>query len=60
MNANTPTIKRDMLISLRTFKEEDGSYGVECLVSGLLNEQQAERALDFVQDAICGKEMSIN
>lgn len=54
-------IERDMLISLRTFQDdEDGSFGVEVIVSGLKSQQQADKAIDFIQGAICGKEMVVN
>ena len=57
----TEDAKHEMLISLRTFQnDEDGSFGVEVLVSGLENQQQADNAMNFIQSAICGKELSVN
>ena len=53
-------INKDFVISLRTFEdEENGNFGVECLVSGLYSQDQADKALDFIQEALCGKEITV-
>lgn len=54
-------MKREMLVSLRTFQnDEDCSFGVECTVSGLDSQQQADAAVNFIMGALCEKEMSVN
>lgn len=51
----------EVIISLRTFEnDEDGSFGVEVLVSGLNSQLQADKAMDFIQDQLCGKEILVN
>jgi hypothetical protein len=55
----TSAEKSGMIISLRSF-EDDNGFGVEVLVSGLQNQQQADKAMDFIQEQLCGKEIVVN
>lgn len=50
----------DMTISMQTFEDENGQFGVQVIVSGLENNEQADRAVAYLQSLICGKEMTVN
>lgn len=51
----------EMTISLRTFLDEDSDqFGVQVIVSGLATQQEADRALIYVQQLLCGAEKSVN
>ena len=51
----------EMTISLRTFLAEDSDqFGVEVIVSGLASQQEADRALIYVQQLLCGAEKMVN
>ena len=53
--------EQNMVISLLTFHDEDdNSFGVEVLVSGLQNQQLADKAMDYIQSVLCGKEITVN
>jgi hypothetical protein len=61
-HAATPPTQQSAMttISMRWLKHEDGSYGVELLVSGLTSEAQAEAAMVHLQRTLCGQEISTN
>jgi len=44
-------------ISMRPVRYEDGSYGVELSVTGLVSEQQAEAAMLHIQRMFCAAEI---
>lgn len=56
MKATTETT-----ISLRTFLDEDSDqFGVEVIVSGLASKEQADRAMAYLQQQLCGAEKTLN
>lgn len=53
--------KPQITISMRQFFDEDsGQHGVQVIVSGLASEAEAERAMAFMQEKLCGGEIGIN
>jgi len=47
-------------ISLSKVQHDDGSFGVELIVSGLTSEAQANAAMDHLERTLCGPEFSLN
>lgn len=47
-------------ISMRWVQQEDGSYAVEMMVSGLASQQQAEAAMLHLQRKLCDGELTSN
>lgn len=51
----------EMLIGMRTFLDEDSDqFGVEVLVSGLSSQEEADRAMAYMQSLLCGAEKIVN
>lgn len=46
-------------ITMHPVKFEDGSFGVELIVTGLADEQQAETAMLHMQQVLCGQEIKV-
>lgn len=44
-------------ISMHWIRLEDGSYGVQLLVTGLSSQAQAEAAMDHMQQLMCGQQI---
>ena len=47
-------------VSIGPFKNDDGSYRVECTVTGFATEQQACAAADYMTALLCGEEIQLN
>lgn len=47
-------------ISMRSVKNSDNSFQVEMVITGLLNEQQADAALAHLERVLCASEVSTN
>ena len=43
-----------------TGAKRHGQFGVQVIVSGLETNEQADRAMAYLQSLICGKEMTVN
>lgn len=51
----------DTVIGMRTFLDEDSDqFGVEVIVSGLASQEQADRAMAYMQSLLCGAEKTVN
>ena len=49
-----------MVISIRTFEDGDGEFGVQLNVTGLKTQTQADKAMQYMQDLLCGEEYTVN
>lgn len=47
------------IISMHWMKSEDGSYGVELLLTGLVSQAQAEAAMRFMESPLCGNQIPV-
>lgn len=55
-----PTQASMPTFSMQPVKYEDGSWGVSVQVTGLTSEQQAEAAMQYMQNLFCGAEVKEN
>ena len=46
--------------SMQPVKYEDGSWGVSVQLTGLVSEQQAEAAMQHMQNLFCGAQINEN
>ena len=49
-----------MIVSISIQTDDDGNPCVHLVVSGLESVEQAENAVVFLQNTLCGKEITIN